>query len=380
VQGEVTLEGAPKILQQPFQGNTIQVQEVIEEIETIEPSRLVQQQQRRLQRRTSPAQKAKGSSCCTVLLMAVITLSLLAILGLLLKDQFFYEYDLKGYIDISRLDLDSSNYNKISNLEAGTIIVTDMDGNKGIVEDTFFNIMMGQVVCREMMPQSQKGSKGHGHHTWPDMAGYHHSPQVQGYPSPQQDFEEFPQNSVPHDFRKNVVGIAKHNLFKSNICPKFIISDVRCSGRETKLKKCAYKVEYADCSDIQRAAGVVCNGPIENNIEKPTCPSTLLLGGSSGSEGDVMTMNSNLEFGPVCDATFGYNEAMTVCRELGYIGAKFMSGGSYFQPIADALSNLPFAITTLECRENDNKITDCYGNNNVHEMCNIDTGAGVICE
>ena len=76
--------------------------------------------------------------------MAVITLSLLAILGLLLKDQFFYEYDLKGYIDIARLDLDSSNYNKMSNLEAGTIIVTDMDGNKGIVEDTFFNIMM---VC-----------------------------------------------------------------------------------------------------------------------------------------------------------------------------------------------------------------------------------------
>ena len=40
------------------------------------------------------------------------------------------------------------------------------------------------------------------------------------------------------DFRKNVVGIAKHNLFKSSICPKFIISDVRCSGRETKLKAC----------------------------------------------------------------------------------------------------------------------------------------------
>ena len=51
---------------------------------------------------------------------------------------------------------------------------------------------------------------------------------------------------------------------------------------------------------------------ISVNIEKPTCPSTLLLGGSSGSEGDVMTMNSNLEFGPVCDATFGYNEAFAL--------------------------------------------------------------------
>ena len=83
--------------------------------------------------------------------MAVITLSLLAILGLLLKDQFFYEYDLKSYIDISRLDLDSSNYNKMSNLEAGTIIVTDMDGNKGIVEDTFFNIMMVCLKLNKML-------------------------------------------------------------------------------------------------------------------------------------------------------------------------------------------------------------------------------------
>ena len=83
--------------------------------------------------------------------MAVITLSLLAILGLLLKDQFFYEYDLKGYIDIKRLDLDSSNYNKMSNLEAGTIIVTDMDGNKGIVEDTFFNIMMVRLKLNKML-------------------------------------------------------------------------------------------------------------------------------------------------------------------------------------------------------------------------------------
>ena len=52
---------------------------------------------------------------------------------------------------------------------------------------------------------------------------------------------------------------------------------------------------------------------LSDNIEKPTvCPSTLLLGGSSGSEGDVMTMNSNLEFGPVCDATFGYNEVFAL--------------------------------------------------------------------
>lgn len=38
--------------------------------------------------------------------------------------------------------------------------------------------------------------------------------------------------------------------------------------------------------------------------------STLLLGGMTTREGDVMAMNSHLEFGPVCDHTFGYNEVM----------------------------------------------------------------------
>ena len=125
------------------------MQEVIEEIETIEPSRLMHhQQQRRLPRRTtrSPSQKAattKGSNCCTVCLLAVITLALLAILGFFLKEHFYHKLGmLGGYIDIARLDLDARNYNRKANLEAGTIIVTARDGTKGIVEDSFFNIMM----------------------------------------------------------------------------------------------------------------------------------------------------------------------------------------------------------------------------------------------
>ena len=74
---------------------------------------------------------------------------------------------------------------------------------------------------------------------------------------------------------------------------------------------------------------------------------------------------------------------MTVCKELGYIGAKFMSGGSYFQPLTEiqhSHSEVPFAITHLECNENDDLITDCYGSNDVHEMCETGTAAGVICE
>ena len=74
---------------------------------------------------------------------------------------------------------------------------------------------------------------------------------------------------------------------------------------------------------------------------------------------------------------------MTVCKELGYIGAKFMSGGSYFQPITElqnALDSFQFALTHLECDENDELITNCFGSNDVHEMCDVGTAAGVICD
>ena len=66
--------------------------------------------------------------------------------------------------------------------------------------------------------------------------------------------------------QKSVVGIARRNLFESVECPKFIISDIRCNGRETTLEKCAYKVKYADCTKIGRAAGAVCNEPTASKI------------------------------------------------------------------------------------------------------------------
>ena len=46
--------------------------------------------------------------------------------------------------------------------------------------------------------------------------------------------------------------------------------------------------------------------------DKDSQVSTILLGGTSTAEGDVMTMNSHLEFGPICDATFGYNEVLHI--------------------------------------------------------------------
>ena len=66
---------------------------------------------------------------------------------------------------------------------------------------------------------------------------------------------------------------------------------------------------------------------------------------------------------------------MTVCKELGYERAKFLSGGSYFQPEPKA----PFTITNLECNDDDLNLMECFGDTR-DEDCHTGTGAGVICE
>lgn len=70
---------------------------------------------------------------------------------------------------------------------------------------------------------------------------------------------------------------------------------------------------------------------------------------------------------------------MTVCKENGYSRAKFMSGGSYFQPDT---TDSGFAITFLECSEHTTSVSQCYAidNHNDDYECESGTGAGVICE
>ena len=105
--------------------------------------------------------------------------------------------------------------------------------------------------------------------------------------------------------------MAKKNLFKSTSCPQFQLTELSCHGQEKNLEKCKYKVMPADCDDINAAAGVVC----ANHHHQ----SAILLGGNQSNEGDVMAMNQQLEFGPVCDDSFGYYEVCMYQIQLQYI-------------------------------------------------------------
>ena len=93
---------------------------------------------------TPNSQKKKHGSCWTLFFMALISLCLMAIFGLLLRRYLHFENNLEAYVDIAHVALDSSNYNKMPNVAAGTVVVTAKDGSMGIIDDTDFSIM---TVC-----------------------------------------------------------------------------------------------------------------------------------------------------------------------------------------------------------------------------------------
>ena len=59
------------------------------------------------------------------------------------------------------------------------------------------------------------------------------------------------------------MGITKNHVFQSEFCPKFKYSDVKCHGFEAGIQDCSFRIEHADCDDIEHAGGIVC-GTNEN--------------------------------------------------------------------------------------------------------------------
>ena len=107
----------------------------------------------------------------------------------------------------------------------------------------------------------------------------------------------------------SILGITKDNLFGADDCPKFKVTNLKCNGREKSIEQCSYTLKYASCSDIKHAAGVACKSHIGREV---TSQVSLLLGGKNHYEGDIMALNEQLVFGPVCDVGFGYNEVINV--------------------------------------------------------------------
>uniref|UniRef100_A0A8C9FRR5 protein-lysine 6-oxidase n=1 Tax=Pavo cristatus TaxID=9049 RepID=A0A8C9FRR5_PAVCR len=97
------------------------------------------------------------------------------------------------------------------------------------------------------------------------------------------------------------------------------MSEVRCIGHERSLGECRFQDgEQSGCRHDDDAA-VRCHVP-HMDFQTPLCTQVRLAGGRSPEEGVVevlVPVQGRLQWGAVCGAQWGLNEAMVVCRQLG---------------------------------------------------------------
>uniref|UniRef100_A0A1X7ULL6 Deleted in malignant brain tumors 1 protein n=1 Tax=Amphimedon queenslandica TaxID=400682 RepID=A0A1X7ULL6_AMPQE len=153
--------------------------------------------------------------------------------------------------------------------------------------------------------------------------------------------------------------------------PAFL-SDVSCSGRESRLIKCPYD-SYTALTCTGSQAGVKCEASCENG--------TLRLYSEDGSYyrryGRVQICINNT-WGTVCDQYWDDDDASVVCRMLGYspYGASALRG-LYLE------GNWDHLIYDLNCTGQEGSIWNCPMNGNKAELLRICTGyhdASVICQ
>ncbi|XP_072047816.1 uncharacterized protein [Amphiura filiformis] len=190
------------------------------------------------------------------------------------------------------------------------------------------------------------------------------------------------------------------------------LDEVRCSGSEYSLDECSHNGWGINNCDHLEDAGVICNNadftPCTNTtqiqcynstvcidlsqfcddrvdcpggedeglcVEEPTTSiSVRLVGSSNSSEGRVEVFYNNT-WGTVCDDLWDNDNAMVVCRQLG-----FPSGG------AEAVSNAQFGEGTgpiwlddVSCLGSENNLGECWHNGWGNDNCDHSEDAGVIC-
>ena len=108
-------------------------------------------------------------------------------------------------------------------------------------------------------------------------------------------------------------------------------------------------------------------GPCDSNVA-----SVRLVGGNRLMEGRVEVLVDGM-WGTVCDDSWDLDDALVVCRQLGYpsvIAAKtssFYGKGSY-----------PFVVDDIDCAGNESRLQDCPYDAHTADCSHYDV-AGVVC-
>ena len=105
--------------------------------------------------------------------------------------------------------------------------------------------------------------------------------------------------------------------------------------------------------------------------ERPEGVNVSLVGGNGNNTGNVYVTNSEGYHGPVCDTWWDNNDALVVCKELGFIGGTAKED-SYF-----GNGDKPFAMDNVQCSGSETSIVQCKYRH--YAYCGVEYAAGVVC-
>nr|XP_054756229.1 deleted in malignant brain tumors 1 protein-like isoform X2 [Lytechinus pictus] len=146
------------------------------------------------------------------------------------------------------------------------------------------------------------------------------------------------------------------------------LDDVLCGGGEARLDECDNSGWGIHNCGHSEDAGVYCSNDVGNEGE------IRLVNGSTPNEGRVEIFH-DAHWGTVCDDDWDDNDAMVVCRQLGFLGDVGQANGlaRYGQGTG------PIYLDDVLCEGNEARLDECGSNGWYISNCEHSEDAGVYC-